>query len=106
MKRLFLFPIKIYRRYLSKLKGAPCCRFSPSCSAYAYSAISEWGVTVGIFLSAFRILRCNPFCKGGYDPIPRRKHKILPKTDLFEKRPIKKKEEKLPFLAFYGIYIQ
>ncbi len=106
MKRLLLFPIKLYRRYLSGMKGAPCCRFTPTCSHYAYTAIDEWGAVIGLFLAIYRILRCNPFCRGGYDPIPRRKRKILPKTDVFEKRPIKSKEQKAPYLAFYGIYLQ
>jgi uncharacterized protein len=47
-----------------------CCRFEPSCSHYAVEAIETRGLGVGIALSAWRILRCNPLCKGGWDPVP------------------------------------
>ena len=88
MKNIFLYPIVFYRKYISKIKP-PCCRFTPSCSAYAYKAINEWGALVGIPLSAYRILRCNPFCRGGEDNVPHRKRKVIPKTEIFEKRQIK-----------------
>ncbi len=81
-RRIFSLPIKLYRRYLSPLKGAPSCRFTPSCSEYALRAIDRWGIIVGSLLSVFRVLRCNPFCRGGEDPVPeslgelfRRKHR-------------------------------
>ncbi len=45
------------------------CRFVPSCSEYAAQAIAKHGVFKGIVLGSWRILRCNPFCKGGYDPV-------------------------------------
>lgn len=48
----------------------------PTCSEYAMEAISEWGCVIGLFLSLFRLLRCNPLFKGGYDPVPvRKKHR-------------------------------
>ncbi len=72
MKALMLSLIAFYRKHLSREK-APCCRFTPTCSAYAYEAIERWGALTGGFLAFFRILRCNPLCKGGYDPVPLRK---------------------------------
>lgn len=77
MKQLLLLLIRFYRRVLSPLKPA-CCRFYPTCSEYALEAIAEYGAIRGGLLSVWRILRCNPFGKGGYDPVPpnpRRKHK-------------------------------
>lgn len=56
------------------MKG-PCCRFTPTCSQYAIEAFEEWGAVAGLGLSIWRILRCNPFCKGGYDPVPKRKRR-------------------------------
>lgn len=57
------------------MKRYPCCRFTPTCSAYAIEAFSEWGFFAGLGLTVYRILRCNPFCKGGYDPVPERKRR-------------------------------
>ena len=74
IKEIAVFPIRLYRKYISPLK-APCCRFTPSCSQYAIDAIKEWGIIVGTALSIWRILRCNPYCKGGYDPVPERKRR-------------------------------
>ncbi len=62
--------IKFYRKFISPLKK-PCCRFTPSCSQYALDAVREWGVFFGISLAIWRILRCNPFSAGGYDPVPK-----------------------------------
>lgn len=88
LKKLFILPIRFYRKFISPNKP-PCCRFSPTCSQYAIEAITEWGVVVGLALALWRILRCNPFCKGGHDPVPvnRRRRARL------EKRK-RKKEEK------------
>ena len=66
---LFLKLIALYRKYLSGLKP-PCCRFYPTCSAYAYEAISRFGALKGGYLSIKRILRCNPLFPGGFDPVP------------------------------------
>ena len=71
MKRLFLFLINTYRKYISPHKK-PCCRFYPTCSTYGLQAIEEWGAIRGGFLTLWRILRCNPFCRGGIDEVPRR----------------------------------
>lgn len=63
--------IGLYRKYISPLKP-PCCRFTPTCSAYAVEAFRKRGFFVGFILTVWRILRCNPFSKGGYDPVPER----------------------------------
>lgn len=73
MKHAAIAAVKIYRRFISPLKP-PCCRFVPTCSQYAIEAYEEWGFIVGTFLTFWRILRCNPFCKGGFDPVPKRKN--------------------------------
>ena len=70
MKRLCILLVKFYRKFLSPLKGGPCCRFVPSCSAYSIEAFQKRGFFVGLILTVWRILRCNPFCEGGYDPVP------------------------------------
>ncbi|MBQ1244951.1 MAG: membrane protein insertion efficiency factor YidD [Clostridia bacterium] len=72
MKHICIALIKAYRKYVSPLKP-PCCRFTPTCSAYALEAFSKRGFFVGFFLTVWRILRCNPFSKGGYDPVPEKK---------------------------------
>lgn len=64
--------IRFYQAYLSPAHPA-CCRFSPTCSAYAAQAIHRHGAFKGSFLSLWRLLRCQPFSKGGYDPVPERK---------------------------------
>jgi uncharacterized protein len=69
LRRLATAPIRFYRRFLSPLKP-PMCRFGPTCSAYAVEAIETHGILRGLALAAWRILRCNPLCKGGYDPVP------------------------------------
>ena len=69
MKKIAIFFIRLYQKLISPLKP-PCCRFTPTCSAYAAEAYQNRGFFVGSFLSVRRILRCNPFSKGGYDPVP------------------------------------
>ena len=66
MKALLTWLIKFYQRRISPLKK-PCCRFYPTCSQYALMAIEKYGVLQGTAKSIWRILRCNPFCKGGVD---------------------------------------
>ena len=73
LKEIFLFPVKIYRKYFSSLKQNPTCRFDPTCSEYALIAVREWGIIVGFVLAVIRIVRCNPFSRGGYDPVPTKK---------------------------------
>ena len=70
MRRLFVFLVELYRRFLSPLLP-PLCRFEPTCSAYAREAILSHGALKGSLLAAWRILRCNPLTPGGqYDPVP------------------------------------
>ena len=61
--------IRFYRRRISPLTP-PCCRFIPTCSQYALEAIEKYGAWKGGYLALRRLLRCNPFHKGGYDPVP------------------------------------
>ena len=68
MKRILLALIRFYRKHL---RHAPCCRFVPSCSQYAFTAIERYGVIKGGYLALRRILRCHPFYKGDLnDPVP------------------------------------
>lgn len=69
MKRLFISLIRFYQKHISPA-FPPCCRFTPTCSQYALEAIEKYGALKGGALALWRILRCNPFCKGGYDPVP------------------------------------
>lgn len=68
MKKIVIALIIFYRKYLSPLK-LQCCRFHPSCSEYAMEAINKYGIFIGIFKSIKRLARCNPFSRGGYDPV-------------------------------------
>ncbi|HPA73556.1 MAG TPA: membrane protein insertion efficiency factor YidD [Spirochaetota bacterium] len=61
--------IHLYKAALSPLLP-PSCRFYPTCSEYAVEALKKHGLFFGVYLSVRRILRCNPFCRGGYDPVP------------------------------------
>ena len=70
MKKLFLLLIRFYQTQISPL-FPPCCRFTPTCSAYAYEAIQKYGALKGGFLALRRFLRCHPFYKGDFhDPVP------------------------------------
>ena len=68
-KLLFINFIKIYQRFVSPFFPSSC-KFSPSCSKYGIEAITKYGVLKGSVLTIKRILKCNPWSKGGYDPIP------------------------------------
>lgn len=70
MKKVLIGLIKFYRNYLSGLKGVPTCKYIPTCSEYGMEAIEKYGAFKGGLLTVWRILRCNPFSKGGYDPVP------------------------------------
>ncbi len=70
MGRVFIYLIKLYRKYISPLKGRPTCKFYPTCSQYAIDAIEKYGIFKGMLLAIWRILRCNPFSEGGFDPVP------------------------------------
>ena len=69
MKNIFIKLIKFYQKNISPYKPQ-CCRFYPTCSEYAKQAFEKHGIFFGAVLSAYRILRCNPLCKPGYDPVP------------------------------------
>lgn len=68
-KKLSLYILMIYQKYLSPLKG-PSCRFYPTCSTYAIEAIEKYGFFKGWKLGIIRILKCHPWHLGGYDPVP------------------------------------
>ena len=70
MQRFLLWMIRLYRRHLSARKRQPTCRFVPTCSEYAQTAIERYGAGKGGLMAALRICRCHPLCKGGYDPVP------------------------------------
>jgi len=67
---LLLLFIRLYQETLSKGVPADTCRFHPTCSHYGYQAIYKYGVLKGGWLATWRVLRCNPFNRGGYDPVP------------------------------------
>ena len=69
MNDLITWTIRGYQKMISRYTP-PVCRFHPTCSTYAIQAFQSHGVFVGFFLSSWRILRCNPYVKGGYDPVP------------------------------------
>ena len=69
MKQIFIYCIKLYQKYLSPLKSTKC-PYVPTCSAYAVQALEKHGAIKGSLLAIWRILRCNPFSHGGYDPVP------------------------------------
>ena len=69
MKTLLIGLIKLYRKYISPLKHTKC-PYIPSCSEYGLEAIQKYGALKGGLLAVWRILRCNPLSKGGYDPVP------------------------------------
>lgn len=71
MKRLLLALIAAYRRFLSPALP-PRCRYEPSCSAYAAESVRRFGAARGALLATWRLLRCNPFSHGGFDPVPDR----------------------------------
>lgn len=70
MKKVCIALIKFYRKNISPLKKHSCCKYYPTCSEYALEAYEKYGFFKGTFLTVWRILRCNPFSKGGYDPVP------------------------------------
>ncbi|MCR5743996.1 MAG: membrane protein insertion efficiency factor YidD [Lachnospiraceae bacterium] len=67
-KKIVAAPIKAYRK-ISPYKGFSCCKYYPTCSQYALEAIEKKGAFKGLLLAIWRVLRCNPFSKGGYDPV-------------------------------------
>jgi putative membrane protein insertion efficiency factor len=69
MKKVFIALVKFYRAAISPGRP-PCCRYYPTCSQYALEALEKYGALKGGWMAFRRILRCNPFHKGGYDPVP------------------------------------
>ena len=69
MKKLLIVLIRFYQKYISPMKGTKCPYF-PTCSQYGLEAIQKHGTLKGGLLTIWRILRCNPFSKGGVDPVP------------------------------------
>jgi uncharacterized protein len=70
MKKLTLLLLRFYKKYLSPGRfGIKMCRFEPSCSRYTTEAVEKYGIIRGLLLGGWRVLRCNPFNKGGYDPV-------------------------------------
>ncbi|MCR5736706.1 MAG: membrane protein insertion efficiency factor YidD [Eubacterium sp.] len=74
IRKLFTFilikMVRFYQIFLSPLKRNSTCRYIPTCSQYAIEALQKYGPLKGTFLAVKRILRCNPFSKGGFDPVP------------------------------------
>lgn len=69
LKKIIINLIHLYRKYLSPMKAVKC-PYYPSCSQYGLEAVEKYGAIKGGIMAAYRILRCNPFSKGGYDPVP------------------------------------
>ena len=69
MKKVLINRIRFYQKYLSPMKSTKC-PYTPSCSQYGLEAIQKYGAVKGGMLAVWRILRCNPFSRGGYDPVP------------------------------------
>ena len=69
MGRIVIALLQVYRYALSPLSG-PCCRFHPSCSEYGVEAVTRYGCARGVWLTLRRLVRCHPWHRGGYDPVP------------------------------------
>lgn len=70
MKKLMLISIRFYKKYLSPINfGLNVCRYQPNCSEYTYQAVEKYGVLKGGWMGLIRIIRCNPFSRGGHDPV-------------------------------------
>ena len=69
MKNILIAMIRFYQKFLSPLKHTRC-PYTPTCSQYGLEAIQKYGAVKGSLLACWRILLCNPFSKGGYDPVP------------------------------------
>lgn len=77
MKKILLWMVRFYQKYLSPMKGYSCCKYFPTCSRYAVEAIERFGALKGTGLAVWRVLRCNPFSKGGYDPVPEKQDRRI-----------------------------
>ncbi|GAK06719.1 membrane protein insertion efficiency factor YidD [Geomicrobium sp. JCM 19038] len=74
LKKIVIAPIRLYQKYISPATP-PTCRFQPTCSQYMLDAVLIHGVFKGVSLGVIRILKCHPFHKGGFDPVPPEKKK-------------------------------
>ncbi|WP_374101126.1 membrane protein insertion efficiency factor YidD [Antrihabitans sp. YC2-6] len=74
--RILIFSIELYRTYVSPLR-LPTCRFTPTCSEYAVTALREYGVVRGLVLTIIRLAKCAPWHPGGWDPVPERSRKCV-----------------------------
>ncbi len=84
VRNLLIAPIRWYQRWVSPVLGRHC-RFEPSCSHYAIEAIRIHGPLKGVGLAVWRLLRCQPLCRGGYDPPPPAKHRVVPPSQTAER---------------------
>ena len=80
MKRAMLASLRFYKRRISPLLP-PACKYTPTCSEYAMQAVERYGAVYGGYLAARRLLRCHPFAKGGYDPVPERVDTLIRKDE-------------------------
>jgi putative membrane protein insertion efficiency factor len=80
LKRVAEFIIRAYQKYISPLKK-PCCRYYPTCSEYALEAVRKHGTLKGLILAAWRLLRCNPYSRGGVDYVPEKFHLYTLKSE-------------------------
>ncbi|MBR6408540.1 MAG: membrane protein insertion efficiency factor YidD [Clostridia bacterium] len=71
MKKIFIILIRFYRKFISPM-FPPSCRYYPTCSEYAMTAIERFGAIKGGWMAIKRICRCNPYHEGGYDPVPQK----------------------------------
>ena len=69
-EEILIAMVRFYQKYISPLKKHGTCIYTPTCSQYAIEAIQKYGALKGGIMAIWRILRCNPFAKGGYDPVP------------------------------------
>ena len=70
MRKAMILAIRFYQKNISGHKRYSHCKYYPTCSQYAIEAIEKYGPLKGLGLAVWRILRCNPFSRGGYDPVP------------------------------------
>lgn len=89
MKYIFIGLIKFYKKCISPI-FPPCCKYYPTCSSYGLEAFRKYGFFKGFILTVWRILRCNPWSMGGYDPIPEDFHIFRRKNKNKEKNKIEK----------------
>jgi uncharacterized protein len=72
VRTLAILPIRVYQRLISPMVG-PHCKYYPSCSEYAAQSIRDYGILRGLILAGWRVLRCNPWSHGGFDPVERQR---------------------------------